>query len=134
MRFSLHRRDPSAAAHQFPHVVKPDGAWGSGLGLCLQTGRSGWRRLEGGERVREQHVTFPNLSSMMNALSGKRLELLREVHREPAPSIKALANRLGRDYKRVHQDVETLAASGLVQRKDGQVSAPYDAISAEMRL
>ena len=95
---------------------------------------SAWHRLEGGERVREQHVTFPNLSSMMSALSGKRLELLREVHREPAPSIKALANRLGRDYKRVHQDVETLAASGLVQRKDGQVSALYDAISAEMRL
>jgi predicted transcriptional regulator len=71
---------------------------------------------------------------MMSALSGKRLELLREVHREPAPSIKALANRLGRDYKRVHEDVETLAASGLVQRKDGHVSAPYDAISAEMRL
>ena len=95
---------------------------------------SAWHRLERGERVREWHVTFPDLSSMMNALSGKRLELLREVHREPAPSIKALAERLGRDYKRVHEDVETLAASGLVQREGGRVSALYDAISAEMRL
>ncbi len=95
---------------------------------------SAWHRLERGEAVRERHVTFPNLSSMMTALSEKRLELLREVHREPAPSIKALALRLGRDYKRVHEDVETLTASGLLQRKDGQVLAPYDAISAEMRL
>jgi predicted transcriptional regulator len=95
---------------------------------------SAWRRLERGERVRERHVTFPHLSSMLNALSEKRLELLREVHREPAPSIKALADRLGRDYKRVHEDVETLASSGLVQREGGRVSAPYDAISAEMRL
>jgi predicted transcriptional regulator len=95
---------------------------------------SAWRRLERGERVRERHVTFPDLSSMMNALSEKRLELLREVHREPAPSIKALAERLGRDYKRVHEDVETLAASGLIQREGGHVSAAYDAISAEMRL
>ena len=48
--------------------------------------------------------------------------------------MKALAARLGRDYKRVHEDVETLAASGLLQREDGRVSAPYDAITAEMRL
>jgi predicted transcriptional regulator len=95
---------------------------------------SAWRRLERGERVRERHVTFPNLSTMMNALSEKRLELLREVHREPAASIKALAVRLGRDYKRVYEDVETLASSGLIRREGGRVSAPYDAISAEMRL
>lgn len=95
---------------------------------------SAWHRLEHGERVRERHVTFPNLSTMISALSDKRLELLREVHREPASSIKALADRLGRDYKRVYEDVETLAASGLVLRKDGHVSAPYDSISAEMRL
>jgi predicted transcriptional regulator len=95
---------------------------------------SAWHRLEDGERVRERHVTFPNLPAMLNALTPKRLELLRDVHRKPAASIKALAERLGRDYKRVHEDVETLAASGLLLRDDGRVSAPYDAITAEMRL
>jgi predicted transcriptional regulator len=95
---------------------------------------SAWHRLEGGERVRERHVTFPDLPAMLNALSPKRLELLRDVHRQPAPSVKALAERLGRDYKRVHEDVETLAATGLLLRDDGSVSAPYDAITAEMRL
>jgi predicted transcriptional regulator len=95
---------------------------------------SAWHRLERGEKVLERHVTFPDLPSMLNALSPKRLELLRDVHREPAASVKALAERLGRDYKRVHKDVETLAASGLLLRDDGRVSAPYDAITAEMRL
>ena len=95
---------------------------------------SAWRRLERGEKVRERHVTFPDLPAMLNALTPKRLELLRDVHREPAASVKALAVRLGRDYKRVHEDVETLAASGLLRREDGRVSAPYDAITAEMRL
>ena len=95
---------------------------------------SAWHRLESGEKVRERHVTFPDLSAMLNALSPKRLELLRDVHRQPAPSVKALAERLGRDYKRVHEDVETLAATGLLLRDDGSVSAPYDAITAEMRL
>jgi predicted transcriptional regulator len=53
---------------------------------------------------------------------------------DPAPSVKALAERLGRDYKRVHEDVETLTASGLLRRENGSFSAPYDAITAEMRL
>jgi predicted transcriptional regulator len=45
-----------------------------------------------------------------------------------------LAERLGRDYKRVHEDVETLTASGLLRRENGGISAPYDAITAELRL
>ena len=71
---------------------------------------------------------------MLNALSPKRLELLRAVHETQAPSVKALAERIGSDYKRVHEDVETLTASGLLRRENGGVSAPYDAITAEMRL
>jgi membrane protease YdiL (CAAX protease family) len=59
---------------------------------------------------------------------------LRAVHDSPARSVKALAERLGRDYKRVHGDVETLTASGLLLRENCNVSAPFDAITAEMRL
>src|SRR5690606_12826323 len=91
---------------------------------------SAWHRLENGEKVRETHLTFPDLQALLKALSPKRLELLQAVHKEPAPSIKALAIRLRRDYKRVTEDVETLTASGLLQRQDGGVSAPYDAIIA----
>lgn len=93
-----------------------------------------WQRAANGERVHETHLTFPNLPALLNALTPKRMELLRALHAEPAPSIKALARRLGRDYKRVHEDVETLAKSGLLDRDDGSLRAPYDAIAAEMRL
>jgi predicted transcriptional regulator len=93
-----------------------------------------WRRMERGEKVRERHLTFPDLQVLLSALTPKRLELLRDVHQNPAPSVRALADRLGRDYKRVHEDVETLTASGLLSRENGHVSAPYDAITAEMRL
>ena len=93
-----------------------------------------WHRMERGEKVSERHLTFPDLTTLLSALTPKRLELLRDVHQSPAPSVRALAKRLGRDYKRVHRDVETLTASGLLDREDGRVSAPYDAITAEMRL
>jgi predicted transcriptional regulator len=56
-----------------------------------------WHRLEQGEKVRERHLTFPDLAAMLNALSPKHLELLRAVHDNPAPSVKSLAERLGRD-------------------------------------
>lgn len=95
---------------------------------------SAWHRAVGGERVRETHVTFPDLPALLHALPPKRLELLRALHAQPAPSIKALAERLGRDYKRVHEDIETLTESGLIDREDGNLRAPYDAITAEMRM
>jgi predicted transcriptional regulator len=69
-----------------------------------------------------------------NRLAGYDNERGKGDHRHPAPSIKSLATRLQRDYKRVYKDVETLTASGLLRREDGAVSAPYDAVTAEMRL
>jgi hypothetical protein len=62
------------------------------------------------------------------------VQLLRAVHQEPARSIKALAERLKRDYKRVHEDVETLAEPGLLQRNDGRVAATFDVIHADLDL
>jgi predicted transcriptional regulator len=58
-----------------------------------------WHRLERGEKVLERHLTFPDLAAMLNALSPKRLELLRAVHDNPARSVKALAERLGKSKK-----------------------------------
>ena len=95
---------------------------------------SAWRRLETGEKVRERHVTFEDLPALLNALTPKRLELLREVRREPAASVRVLASRLGRDYKRVHGDVEALSAVGLVARDKTGISAAYDVIQADFDL
>ena len=95
---------------------------------------SAWRRLENGEKVRERHLTFEDLPGLLNALTPKRLELLREVRRETVPSVRALADRLGRDYKRVHGDVNTLSAVGLLVRDETGISAPYDVIQADFDL
>jgi predicted transcriptional regulator len=45
-----------------------------------------------------------------------------------------LAKKLNRDYKNVHQDIALLEKVGLIQRKDGKVSAPWERIIAEIRL
>lgn len=89
-------------------------------------------RAKAGEVVRENHLSFASLDVFTAVMTPKRLELLRRVHREPQASVAALARALGRDYKRVHEDVEALTAAGLLDRQEGTLQAPYDAIHAEL--
>lgn len=94
----------------------------------------GWARAERGEiKQTERSLSFGSLETLMKVLTPKRYHLLRHLHAHPAASIAALARDLGRDYKRVHEDVEALSAAGLIDREDG-LTAPYDVIEARMAM
>lgn len=85
---------------------------GGSLGEAAARVADAWRRAERGERVEvEDNVTFVSWSALASHMTDKRYELLRRLHRHPAVSIRALARDLGRDFKRVHQDVKALEAS-----------------------
>ena len=94
------------------------------------------RRDSKGERVREHHVSFDSFETLAKVLTPRRLELLRYVHRHPVASVRALAHALDRDYRRVHEDVETLTEAGLLARADEGtgVTAPFDAIETRIAL
>ena len=87
-----------------------------------------------GEDFEERHVTFMSFEEMTAALTPRRIELLRYLHREGADSVMALARALERDYKRVHEDVATLEAAGLIVREGGRLRAPWDTLAAELTL
>jgi predicted transcriptional regulator len=93
-----------------------------------------WNQLKQGKKIRETHLTFFNLEAMMTTLSPKRLALLKHVHQHPAHTIAALAKTLGRDYKRVHDDVSALAHAGLIIRDEDGIRAPYDSVQATVSL
>jgi predicted transcriptional regulator len=93
-----------------------------------------WHRLESGKKVRETHLTFFSLEAMTSTLSPKRLELLKHVHRHPANTVSELAKALGRDYKRVHDDVSALTHAGLIVRDGNGIQAPYDSVQATVSL
>ena len=93
-----------------------------------------WHRLESGKKVKETHLTFFSLETMMSTLSPKRLALLRHVHGNPANSVAELAKTLGRDYKRVHDDVSALTRAGLIVRDKSGIRAPYDSVQATVSL
>lgn len=96
-----------------------------------------WHRAERGELTAEnakRHVTFVDLETFSRVLSPKRVELLRHVHRNPARSVRALALALGRDYRRVHEDVEVLVGSGLLEKGEDGLRAGYDRARIEAHL
>ncbi len=94
-----------------------------------------WHRAERGEVVGENHLSFESWEGLSKVMSGKRLELLRHLHRMPAAGVSALTRALGRDEKSVRDDVETLVAAGLIERaEDGRLSAEYDEIRTVIAL
>jgi predicted transcriptional regulator len=93
-----------------------------------------WHRMERGDDVDERHVSFADWETMVRVLSPKRLALLRHLHHCSARNIRALALALGRDYRRVHEDVEALEAVGLVDRDKAGLRAEYEAFDVRMRV
>lgn len=88
-----------------------------------------WARAEAGDldaARAERHVSFESFASFASVMTPKRLELLRHLHRNPTPSIRALAGALRRDYRRVHDDVEALSAAGLIDRQPEGLRADYE--------
>ena len=86
-------------------------------------------RAERGETVNaEEHVSFESIEGLFAMLTPKRLDLLRHLHAVPTRSVKALAEALARDYRRVHDDVAALASIGLIQREGTALRAPYGEI------
>jgi predicted transcriptional regulator len=93
-----------------------------------------WHRAERGEAVDERHLSFESWEGLSRVLTAKRLELLRHLRRHPAASVAALARAVGRDYKRVHEDVEALAESGLLTRDETGLRTGYDEIRATIAV
>lgn len=93
-----------------------------------------WRRAERGEQVPERTLAFESWEALASVLSKERLRLLRHVHRHPERSVAALAQALGRQYRRVHEDVALLSEVGLLERDEHGLHANADRIETTIEL
>jgi predicted transcriptional regulator len=93
-----------------------------------------WHRAETGESFHERHLAFESWEALARVLSGKRMELVRYVHRHSVTSVRALAKALSRDYSNVHADVQALLNAGLLEASDGVLRADYDAIETRIAI
>lgn len=93
-----------------------------------------WHRAESGETFRQRHVAFESWDALSRILTGKRMDLLRYVHRNNVRSVRALARALGRDYSNVHADVQALSDAGLLDATADRIAADYDAIETRIAI
>jgi predicted transcriptional regulator len=93
-----------------------------------------WRRASRGETFQERVLTFESWDFLSRVLTGKRMELLRYVHRHRVRSIRALARALGRDYSSIRADVQVLMIARLLDRENGGVHTSYDAIETRISI
>lgn len=94
-------------------------------------------RWEAGESV-PHVVNFQDPSDLRALLTDRRIELLRSVVADPPASIRALADRLGRDVKTVHEDLGVLSEYDVVLfEQDGRAKrplVPYDTIRVSLEI
>ena len=70
--------------------------------------------------------SFETTAGIRRLLTDRRLEIVRSLMTAQAGSISALADRLGRSYSAVHEDVEVLADHGIVHyRRSGRAKEPF---------
>ena len=79
--------------------------------------------------------TFSSPAQLFSVLSPRRWALIERLQALGAVSLRGLARELGRDVKRVHEDVAILLDWGLIERTDERkIVVPYGVIHADFDL
>ena len=80
-------------------------------------------------------LNFETPAAFFGRLTERRWTLLRTLQGQGEMSLRELARRVGRDVKRVHEDVQDLIELGLVERGEGGgVECPYSTVRIDMEL
>lgn len=80
-------------------------------------------------------LNFESPAHFFGQMSEKRWALVRTAQARGAMSVRELARQVGRDVKRVHEDVVALSELGLLERTEsGGVQCPYAALHIDMVL
>lgn len=80
-------------------------------------------------------LNFESPAQFFGQLTEKRWEMVRAAQGKGEISVRELARLVGRDVKRVHEDVGILSTLGLLERTDsGGVVCPFASMHIDMHL
>ena len=80
-------------------------------------------------------LNFETPAQFFGQLTEKRWHLVRAAHGKGELSVRELARTVGRDVKRVHEDIVILAGLGLLERTEsGGVVCPFSSMHIDMYL
>ena len=96
-----------------------------------------FERWEDGEEI-PHVINFQNPSDLRALLTDRRVELLRSIMTERPDSIRQLAERLDRDVKSIHDDLQVLTDYDIVHfEQAGRAKrpfVPYDTIEVSLEI
>ena len=82
-----------------------------------------------------EELAFSTLPQLFALFTAKRWELIEKLQEIGPSSLRGLARALGRDVKRVHEDVDRLIEEGLIERtEDKKLYVPFEEIRFEASL
>lgn len=83
-------------------------------------------------------LNFQDASRLQRILTPRRLQVVRSLMDAPAESMRDLADRLDRDVRQVHDDLQLLSEYRIVHfREEGGAKkpyVPYDTVKIEVEL
>ena len=80
-------------------------------------------------------LNFETPGVFFSRLTERRWALVNALQGQGELAVRELARRVGRDVKRVHEDVQVLAELGLIERaQSGGVVCPFSSVHIDMRL
>ena len=87
------------------------------------------------DRYQGETLNFETPGAFFGRLTERRWALVTALQGQGPVAVRELARRVGRDVKRVHEDVRALAELGLVERDAaGGVVCPYGDVRIDMRI
>lgn len=112
------------------------------LRLTVESGDAAFDRItekaDAGASADEAVRSFERVADLRQLLSDRRIDVMRAIMQEPPDSIRALADRLDRNYSDVYQDVSLLADHHIVFfEKEGAAKRPvipYQEIEFDVRV
>jgi predicted transcriptional regulator len=106
-------------------TLQPD--WKGALRALGQTAKA--------DTYQGEVLNFESPGQFFGQLTEKRWQIVHAAQGRGELSVRELARILGRDVKRVHEDVVILASLGLLERTDsGGVVCPYASMHIDMHL
>lgn len=80
-------------------------------------------------------LNFETAGALFARLTERRWDLVHALQGQGSMSMRELARRIGRDARRIQEDVKTLAELGLIERDEaGSVACPFAEIHVDLYL
>lgn len=79
-------------------------------------------------------LNFESPGVFFSKLTKNRWDIVRVLQAQGQAGVRELARRVGRDVRRVHDDISVLLELGLIEKRNDKLVCPYADIHVDMHM